>query len=166
MPLRCQLRPVWHVSHKPAPCQEICQASSLQPIQVRHSHVYYQPAICHKRGNTHNHHIKAATHCVKNKVQNQITSIFMIQVRRKETNLLVQNESCANNTQDRSPFSRVAEAWWCTPHRCDGHINHLCISCCGPASGCSTQPRTTEPTVASFPDWVASRCRALHERQH
>ena len=28
------------------------------------------------------------------------------------------------------------------------------------------QPGTTEPTVPSFPDWVATLCRALHERQH
>ena len=45
----------------------------------------------------------------KNKIQNQITSIYMIQVRRKETNLLVQNVLYANNTQDRPPFCRVVE---------------------------------------------------------
>ena len=38
---------------------------SLQPIQVRHPNVYDQSAICQKRGNTHNHHDKAAAQCEK-----------------------------------------------------------------------------------------------------
>ena len=105
MPLRCQVGPVWHVSNKPAPCQEKCQAFSLQPIQVRHPHVYDQSAICQKRGNTHNHHHKAATHCEKSKVKNQTTSIYMIQVRRKETNLLAQNASCENNQTKPPAFA-------------------------------------------------------------
>ena len=107
MPLRCQVGPVWHVSNKPAPCQETCQAFSLQPIQVRHPHVYDQSAICKKRGNTHNHNQSAATHCEKKQGQNEITSIYMIQVRRKETNLLVRNVLYASNTQDRPPFCKV-----------------------------------------------------------
>ena len=82
-------------------------ALSLQPIQVRHPHVYDQSAIC-KKEEILITIITELQHTVKkNQVQNEITSIYMIQVRRKETNLLVRNVLYASNTQDRPPFCKV-----------------------------------------------------------
>ena len=106
-------------------------------------------------------------HTVKKQSQkNQTTSIYMIQVRRKETNLPVQNVSCENSTPGRLPSYRAVEWWECTPHGCDGHTVCWYSFHCGLASGCSTQPGTTELTEPSFPGWVATRCKALHERLH
>ena len=90
----------------------------------------------------------------------------MIQVRRKETNLLVQNAWCENKTQGRPPSCRAVESWECTPHGCDDHTVRWCNFRCGPASACSTQPGTTETAEPPFLDWVATRCRAPHERLH
>ena len=101
MPLRCQVGPVWHVSNKPALCQETCQLYLSNPFRCG------LPMSMINRQNTHNHHHRAATHCEKNQVENEITNIYMMQVRRKETNLLVRNVLYASNTQDRPLFCKV-----------------------------------------------------------
>ena len=65
------------ISNKPAPCQETCQAFSLQPIQVRHPHVYDQSAICKRKAGTLITIITELRRTVKkkNEVQHEITSI-------------------------------------------------------------------------------------------